>query len=69
MIAFRIRFRSKELFAQGKLFLGAVWFSKKKKKKNVHIVNRVLEVFFGHFVHKVGNFWFILCLLMPFWTF
>ena len=25
-IAFRIRFRSKELFAQGKLFLGGVWY-------------------------------------------
>ena len=37
MIALRIRFRSRELFAQGKLLLVGVLIFKKKKKKKMYI--------------------------------
>ena len=65
MIAFRIRFGSKELFAQGKLFLG--WCFDFQKKKKMHMLLTGFGSLFWAFCAQIGNFWFILWLLMPFW--
>ena len=61
MITIRIRFRSKELFAQGKLLLGgALVFNKNKKNKKMYIFLTGFGSLFGHFVNK-GTQGFIHC--------
>jgi hypothetical protein len=48
MITIKIRFRSRELFAQGKLLLsGGLVFIIKKKYIYILFFNRFLEVFLG----------------------